>query len=887
VPARVKSRVFSATKKLATYRRKRDFAKTSEPNAGGQVRRTGHLYLIQKHAARRLHYDFRLELDGVLKSWAVTKGPSLDPADRRLAVHVEDHPLAYGKFEGTIPQGQYGGGTVMLWDNGTWSAKGDARMDYARGRLHFTLNGDRLKGGWLLVRMGGRAQEKGHDNWLLIKERDDYAKPGKGDALLERAAKSVFSGKTMEQIAAAKSVKVWQSKSAGKAHKPGPAAKLVAVPKKPGLPDLARVEGARRAKLPDFVPPELATLVEKPPQGGRWLHEIKIDGYRTFVRREGSKVRLLTRTGQDWTDRFKALMPMLERLPGGDFALDGEVAVLDTRGVSSFGGLQKALSAGWDDKLVYIVFDLLYLDGYDLRNAALINRKRTLEKLLKTAPKNGPLRYSEHLDSSGGKVFRHACQLRLEGIISKRADRPYIEHRTQDWLKSKCITRQEFVICGYTPPKTPGRTGFGSLILGYYEEAELRYAGHVGTGFSQQQLSDLTAKLKALKTSRSSLANPNVEARRRAIWVKPKLVCEIEFLAWTSEGVLRHPSFQGLREDKAASMVTRDIAIPRQRSAAAGSRSAAKTSLRHKQSLMPADDTVHSVAGVVISHPDRDIFPGLGITKEQLAEYYASVAKWLLPEIEGRPLSLLRCPSGAQKECFFQKHFATGMKSIERVDIQEKRGAGEYLVAHTIHDVVAIVQEGVIEFHPWGSRADDPDGPDRMIFDFDPDSGLKFARVVDGALAMRGFLAKLGLESWPKTTGGKGLHVVVPLKRGIGWTDLKGFARAVASSFVEADPKTYTINPLKRERTGRIFIDYLRNDRGSTAVAGYCVRARPNAGVAMPLAWAALKSSLDPRQYSIETVPRLLRARREDPWRGLYKSRQTISAKALETFGLI
>jgi len=877
-----------AAKQLAIYRKKRDFAKTPEPDAGGTTRNAGHRYLIQKHAARRLHYDFRLELDGVLKSWAVTKGPSLDPSDRRLAVHVEDHPLAYGKFEGIIPQGQYGGGTVMLWDHGSWKPKGDARKDYARGRLHFTLDGERLKGGWLLVRMRGRASEEGRDNWLLIKERDKYAKPGKGDALLKRVTKSVVSDKTMEQIAGVKSAKVWQSKPTGRSPKPRAEAKPDIARKKPGLADLGAIDGAHRAKLPDFIPPELATLVDKPPQGGRWLHEIKIDGYRAFARREAGKVRLRTRTGQDWTSRFQALVPALERLPGGDFALDGEVAVLDAHGVSRFAALQEALSEGQYDKLVYIVFDLLHFDGYDLRNAALIDRKRVLEQFLEDVPRNGAVRYSEHLDSSGGEIFRHACQMALEGIISKRADRPYVERRTQDWLKSKCITRQEFVICGYTPPKKADRTGFASLILGYYEDGELRYAGHVGTGFSRQMLTDLTVRLKRLKADRPPFANPGVEARRHAIWVKPELVCEIEFLSWTSDGVLRHPSFQGMREDKPARAVTRDVAKApsHQRAAAAVARPAVKTAPRRKPGGASGDASAHSVAGVVISHPNREIFPGLGIIKEQLAEYYVAVAEWLLPEIESRPLSLLRCPTGAQKECFFQKHFTIGMKSIERIGIKEKSGAGEYLVAHTIHDVVAIVQEGVIEFHPWGSRADDPDKPDRMIFDFDPDPGVKFPHVVDSAIAMRDFLAKLGLESWPKTTGGKGLHVVVPLKRGIGWTVLKDFARAVAAAFVEADPKTYTINPLKRERVGKIFIDYLRNDRGSTAVAGYCVRARPNAGVAMPLAWSDMKPGLDPKKYDIKTVPRLLHARRQDPWRGLYKSRQTIAAKALAAFDL-
>jgi bifunctional non-homologous end joining protein LigD len=872
----------SATAKLARYSAKRDFTRTSEPPAHGG-RSGGNVYLIQKHAARRLHYDFRLELDGVLKSWAVTKGPSLDPADRRLAAHVEDHPLAYGDFEGVIPEGQYGGGTVMVWDRGAWEPVGDPHAGYAAGKLKFVLKGQRLKGGWMLVRMHGRAAQEGRDNWLLIKENDRYARPGAGDALAARAVTSAISGKTMDQIAGAKNPRLWQSQARSN---PAPASALRSDKRRGTAPDPSRVDGVRRGSLPDFVPPQLATLVEAPPNSGDWLHEIKIDGYRAYCCRRNHTVRFLTRTGQDWTDRFQAVVPAIAALPDGDLALDGEIAVFDDRGVSSFAALQAALSAKQDKKLVYVAFDLLYLDGYDLRGATLIDRKSVLEALLVAAPKDGAVRYSDDLRSPGREVFAHACQLALEGIVSKRADRPYVEGRTTDWVKAKCITRQEFVICGYTPPKKSGRTGFASLILGYYEEERLRYAGHVGTGFTQRMLDDLLARLIPLRTDTPSIAGPLPPlGRRNAVWVRPELVCEVEFTGWTRDGVLRQPSFQGLREDKPASAVRRErpVSAPQRRAAAAAMaggplRTAAR---RPKSQIAPP----HEVAGVTISHPEREVFPGMGITKEGLAEYYRAVGEWILPEIVDRPLSLLRCPTGTGGGCFFQKHFAGGMKSLDRVAIREKSGTGEYLVVHGVRDLVALIQEGVIEIHPWGARADDPDKPDRVIFDLDPAPDVAFERVIDAALAMRGLLAEFDLDAFAKTTGGKGLHVIVPLRRGIGWQALKGFARAVAETFARADTAHFTTTPVKQSRGGKIFIDYLRNDRGSTAVAGYCVRARAGAPVALPLAWSEVRHGLDPRKYSITSVPRLLKTRR-DPWRDLYRSRQIVPARAFKAFGI-
>jgi bifunctional non-homologous end joining protein LigD len=858
---------------LARYRAKRSFDKTPEPDDKSRSRAGGSGFIVQKHAASHLHYDFRLEMDGVLKSWACVKGPSLDPADRRLAVHVEDHPVAYGTFEGTIPKGQYGGGTVMLWDRGTWEPLDDPRKGLRDGRLKFTLEGERMKGGWMLVRMGGHAQERGKDNWLLIKEKDKYAKPGHGTSLVEKSLTSVSTDRTMDEIASAKKANVWQSNRAGKAESE-PASKKAAARKtatrkvSPSF-DPASIEGARKGKMPDFVPPTLATLVEKPPSGSNWIHEIKIDGYRIFARRQGGKVKLLTRTGIDWTGRFGTLADDVAKLPGGDLALDGEIAVIDAKGHSGFGALQDALSHGHQDAMRYILFDLLYADGHDLRGARLLDRKTALKNLIGDK-KNSLLTYSEHFEAPGSDVFHHACSLSLEGIISKRGDQSYVEGRTRDWVKSKCVARQEFVIAGFTDSTV--HRGLGALALGYYDDETLRYAGRVGTGFNVQTAQDLAKRLKPLVIDHVLIEKLPAAAKRGVHWVSPELVCEIEFLNWTSDGVLRHPSFQGLREDKPAKNVTRDKAV----------KPSAKKAANEPQAKAPKKPvakgkTGNEVAGVTISHPDRVVFPDIGVTKYQLAEYYRSVADWMLPHVANRPLSLLRCPSGVSA-CFFQKHFETGMKGIDRLPIKEKSGTRDYLVIRDTKDLVTLAQEGIIEIHPWGAKADDPDKPDQIIFDFDPAPDLKFDTVVDAARTMREYLDEMGLQSVVKTTGGKGLHVITPLRRGIAWKDLKDFTRKVAANFVTAAPGQFTDTSIKAKRTGKIFLDYLRNDRGSTAVAPYCVRARAGAPVSMPVDWKEIKHGLDPMKYNINTVPKLLAARKSDPWDGMTAPKQTLGS---------
>jgi len=844
---------------LTRYRAKRHFDSTPEPKPSRVKRKAGRSYLIQKHAARRLHYDFRLELDGVLKSWAVAKGPSLDPEVKRLAVHVEDHPLEYGKFEGVIPKGQYGGGTVMLWDRGSWEPDEDHRnvaADYTAGKLKFILHGERLKGGWTLVRMRSRRPGDHGDNWLLIKENDQYARLGDNDELLADELESVASGKTMAEIADPRAAKVWNSDRAD-----GKAERRIKRTRARRAPTVGKIAGAKAAPLPKFVAPELATMAARPPEGEDWLHEIKIDGYRVYCRRDGDKVSFLTRSGQDWTPKFGRLADALKALPANRFALDGEVAVLKADGISDFAALQQALNNRGDDRMTLTAFDLVYLDGKDLRAVPLVERKKLLRKLIPPAAENAQLRYSDHVRGSGATILDHAREMKLEGIVSKRASAPYRSGRSGDWIKAKCNASQEFVIGGFTEGAGARKGGIGSLLLGYYQGGSLRYAGHVGTGFTAEQALGLRRRLMGFKVGKPAYAELPKEALPGAIWVRPELVAQVEFSNWTGDGALRHPSFRGLREDKPARTVGREgpVALA----------SAAPT----KKSA----DRDNVVAGVVISHPDRKVFPDSHISKIDLARYYDRVAEWMVPEIAGRPLSLLRCPEGIAGECFFQKHFAHGVESLRRVAIKEEHATREYLVLRDTHDLVALAQEGVIEIHPWGALADDPDAPDRLIFDFDPAPELPFTAVIDAARSLRAMLAELELTSFVKTTGGKGLHVVLPLRQdGVTWEELKSFAHAVALIVTENAPDHFTANPSKRERKGRIYVDYLRNARGATAVAAYSVRARPGAPVAMPIRWDELNRRFKPDRYDLLTVPRLLRARRSDPWGEIGKVKQSI-----------
>jgi bifunctional non-homologous end joining protein LigD len=849
---------------LARYRAMRDFKKTAEPS-GGRPTARGNSFVVQKHAARRLHYDFRLELDGTLKSWAVTRGPSFDPADRRLAVHVEDHPIDYAGFEGVIPQGEYGGGTVMVWDRGTWEPIGDPRADYARGKLKFRLHGDKLRGGWTLVRMGGRPRQERTDNWLLIKERDEDARPGGGEAALEKLAKSVTTGRSMEQIAASAD-RVWTRQGEQKVAKP----KAARPARKPATKTAPKRKKKQAAPgLPDFVPPELPTLVDAPPEGPEWLHEIKLDGYRVLWRIENGKSRFLTRTGQDWTAKFAELAKL--RIGADTALIDGEIVVNDDHGVSSFQALQEALSDGHSKDLKFCAFDLLHLDGEDLRRQSLETRKARLKTLLTESPTSDRIAFSGHIDGRGKDVFANACGLSLEGIVSKRRDAPYRPGRGEDWLKTKCAARQEFVIGGFTEHSKEAGS-IGALLIGYHEDEDFLYAGKVGTGFDAAMRKSLRRSLDRLARKDMPFKTVPTPARRGARWVRPELVAEVAYSNWTRDGVLRHPSFQGLRMDKPARAITRDKAKP------------VKKAAKPPPRVSKGGD---EMAGVILTHPDRVLYAEQGLTKRDLAAYYMDVADAMLPHLAGRPLSLVRCPEGEGGACFYQKHPGNSApRALRRIEITEGSGTTEYVIVDDAAGLVALVQMGVLEVHPWGSTEKSLEKPDRIIFDFDPAPDLDWKRVIDAAADMRDRLKALGLESFLKTTGGKGLHVVAPIAPRDEWPEVKAFTRALAAAMERDSPDAYTTVMSKKERRGKIFIDYLRNDRGSTAIAPFSTRARPGAPVAMPQPWKALSPALKPSEFTVLTVPKKLKAQRIDPWAEIGKLRQSITAKAKAAVGL-
>ena len=785
---------------LARYNAKRDFTKTAEP-AGTIAKAAGHSFMVQKHDATRLHWDLRLEMDGVLKSWAVTRGPSLDPEDKRLAVRTEDHPLSYVTFEGTIPKGEYGGGTVMLWDRGTWApVKGKSAKDLEKGHLHFILDGERMKGEWLLIRLKPRPKER-TENWLLRKIDDDHA-GGSGD-LVDRCLTSVSTGRTMDEIAAGAEPK---SKSSSR-RKPGSTSALKSGAKKKVGPRLRRGDDAR---LPAFTQPQLATLVDTVPTGSTWLHEAKYDGYRVLLAVGGGAARLFTRSGLDWTDKFAGIAEAAQGLDVSSALIDGEVVALDQAGKPSFSALQDALSRGSRD-LTLFAFDLLSLDGEDLKRLPNLERKELLRTII---PNQGPILFAEHVIGEGEKLFQAMCREGFEGIVSKRADAPYLGKRTQTWLKIKCIQRQEFVIVGWTPSEARGR-GFRSLLLGLNEGGKLRYAGKVGTGFNAALIEDLSARFEKLKTDKPTVAAPRA-AVRGARWVKPELVAEIAFTEFTADNVVRHGSFIGLREDKTPAEVKPE---------------------------KPAKPPAAPEIAVKISNPDRVIYPDSGITKGQLATYYTQVAGIMLPWLANRPISLVRCPQGRAKKCFFQKHDSGSFgEYVHHVPVKEKNGSTEdYLYVDSAEGLLTCVQMGSIEFHGWGSLVPDIEKPDRVVFDLDPDEALGFEQVKKAAFDLKRTLGDLGLVTFPMLTGGKGVHVIAPLTPKTEWPAVKDFTHRFARALEHSEPERFVANMSKAKRVGRIFVDYLRNQRGATAILPYAARARPHAPVAAPVSWEELK----------------------------------------------
>jgi bifunctional non-homologous end joining protein LigD len=829
---------------LDVYRQKWDFKTTAEPK-GRKGRKSGNSFVIQKHDATRLHYDFRLEMDGVLKSWAVTRGPSLVPTEKRLAVHVEDHPLAYGDFEGTIPKGEYGGGTVIVWDRGTWQPIGDARKAYAKGHLEFELDGEKLHGRWHLVRMDGRPGEK-RENWLLIKGDDEFAMPEGEDGLLDERPESVKTGREIADVAG--EAPGWSSKTgrirksaktkAAKETKAEPAAKTVEVP------DPAGLKGARKAKLPDFLPPTLATLAAAPPAGERWLHEIKFDGYRLQARIEAGRVKLLTRSGLDWTKKFgKAVPQALRDLPLGTAIIDGELVVETASGASDFSALQADLSDGRDDRFIFYVFDLLYLDGYDLTRLPLEERISLLATLVPGT--EGTLRQSGHFDENGALVLRHACRLSLEGVVSKLRDAPYRGGRSKSWIKSKCSARQEFVVGGFVPSSV-SRQAIGSLVLGVYKNGKLEPVGRVGTGFSASVAADLFKRLNRLRMDESPFGRQlTADEARQARYVRPELVAEVEFRAWTADGHLRHASFRGLREDKPATEVVAEV--PRSKTTPNAEKTPRRT--------------------VRLTHPDRVYWPAEGVTKEGLADYYTEVWRYIAPHIVGRPLALLRAPSGIDGQTFFQKHAWKGINAnIVEVQDPAEKDDEPYVAINDLDGLLGLVQSATLEIHPWGSTLADWERPDRIIMDLDPGEGVDWPAIIEAAEETRKRLEAAGLNAFVKTSGGKGLHVVAPLKPSAQWPAIKAFCKGIADAVAKDSPDKYVSTITKSKRGGKILIDYLRNQRGMTAVAPYSTRARPGAPVSMPLAWNELSPDIGPAYFTVENTPTRLQSLDADPW---------------------
>lgn len=870
---------------LKEYQGKRQFGKTPEPR-GTTFRNKGSSFVVHKHAASRLHYDFRLELDGVLKSWAVPKGPSLHPSLKRLAVHVEDHPVEYGSFEGTIPKEEYGGGTVMVWDRGQWVPQENPRHAYDRGRLKFQLQGNKLKGGWSLVRMGG-AKAKDVKNWLLIKEKDKEALQGTQPDIIDTASRSVATKRTLEDIAVGTEEnsrkKHFSPRKSGNKNSKSRSSRTISRKKTTGQSrafDPSKLPSAVSGSQPATFRPQLATLVKSAPTGDDWLHEIKFDGYRLVSVVKDARIHLFTRNGKDWTKKFPGIADALAQLPVRQAILDGELVVLRPDGISDFQALQTVLKGEASDPLVYYVFDLPYCEGYNLCRTPLLTRKELLWELIKCLPEAAAfhLRYSDHIQGQGERSFEHACRKALEGIISKHAMSPYRQTRSKQWVKVKCHHRQELVIGGYTNP-SGSRKFFGALLLGYYDqEGQLQYAGRVGTGFTQQRLARLHALLsKRHQASPPFVRLPNDRGLKSAHWVRPELVAEVEFLEWTREGVLRHPSFLGLREDKSVRDIRKESPTPLKEIVPEPSTSSRgrKTSRRGHS---------HPRVEMALTHPDKILYPQQGITKGDLAEFYQHIADWVLPHVAGRPLTLVRCPQGHQKKCFYQKHASGSLSESIRTILIEEKGSKEdnsYLVIDDVRGLIALVQMGVLEMHPWGCLKDRVDRPDRLVFDLDPGTGVKWEQLIEGAELLRRRLEEDGIVSFVKTSGVKGLHVVAPLVRRASWDELKQYTRKLATETAERQPSVFVANMSKAKRKGKIFIDYLRNGFGSTSIATYGVRALSGAPVSTPISWKELPSLSGPQAYTLKTLPDRLNALKRDPWEEFFQLRQSISRAVL------
>jgi bifunctional non-homologous end joining protein LigD len=882
---------------LQRYREKRDFAITSEPQ-GGRASASALSFVVQKHAASRLHYDFRLELDGALKSWAVPKGPSLDPADKRMAVHVEDHPIDYGGFEGTIPKGQYGAGAVIVWDNGTWEPIGDARAGYRAGKLKFRLNGKKLRGGWTLVRMHSREGER-QEPWLLIKERDDFARPAAEYSVVDAEPGSVVSDRTIDEAPGAppKAAKVAAKRSSSKAATAAAAPRAARTEASAPLPMPA---GAVKAALPLTLAPQLATLISEAPSDPGWIYEIKFDGYRVLARVDDDDVRLFTRRGNDWSPRMKGLVAAIKSLAIGSGWLDGEIVVNGANGTPDFNALQNAFDSARTEDIQYFVFDLPYYCGHDLRQVPLVERRATLAALLERAPAQARVRFSQDFNASPKELLQNACRMRLEGVIGKRADAPYVSRRSPAWIKLKCTQRQEFVVGGWTDPQG-SRTGIGSLLLGIYDEAgHLRFAGGVGSGFDQKTLAALKSALAAIPADETPFFEKPREVRGH--WVRPSLVAEVSFGEWTPDGRIRHSVFHGLRDDKDARTITREeAASPAEVEAAesatpARKKTATKTASKapvqpraapdavKKTTVAKSADAPPTVAGVRISNPDRVVDASTGITKLEVVNHYLDVAKLILPHLIKRPVSLVRAPGGLAGPVLFQRHAGTlRIPELRLLDPKISPDHEPMIEIDSFGGLIGAAQANVIELHTWNATTKDMTRPDRILFDLDPGEGATWRQMQEGANLTRALLDQLGLKSFLKTSGGKGLHVVVPITPKDDWDTVKALARTIVEHMATTLPERFVVKSGPKNRVGKIFVDYLRNAFGATTACAWSARARPGMGVSVPCEWSELAELTSGAHWTIRNVHERVEEK-SDAWRDYATTRQT-TAKAKKAIG--
>lgn len=829
---------------LSQYNKKRDFSKTPEPK-GKVTQQHSRLFVIQKHATSHLHYDFRIELQGVLLSWVVPKGPSLDPSVKRLAMQVEDHPIEYGSFEGSIPKGQYGGGTVMLWDRGGWEPLDEhPAKAYQKGHLRFNLHAEKLNGRWDLIRF------KDEKHWFLIKHEDEYAKKQKDYDITEVLTQSVVTNSSIEDITEHRT-QAWQGVRAQNVQQKKTKKQRI---KKPII---LLPENLVQSEFPDFIPPQLATLVDEPPVGSEWVHEIKFDGYRIVAYKKNKEVVLKSRNNEEWTQAFQPVADALSQLPVKQLVLDGEVVVLDKQGRSDFQLLQNSLKNEKDTPFVYFLFDLLYFEGHDLRGLALLERKAILENLLAGA--NPILHYSDHIIKAGSELFQHSCNHSLEGIVSKCTQGAYHSTRSKEWLKIKCVQRQEFVIGGYTPPQG-GRSHFGSLFLGVYDnEGTLHYSGNAGTGFNEQTLQELYRLLQQHKTEINPFATKPPGAKT-ATWIDLTLVCEVEFTQWTKEGHVRHPSFKGMRLDKKASEVVREYETP----------------LKDvKKEKKPPRQTM-SKPTIKLTNPDKVLYSEDGITKKELLIYYETVSEYIMPYLSYRPLTLVRCPK-EYSQCFYQRHYnKTTQNGLHPIEAPQDEAHEQYIYLNDVQGLLSLVQMGVLEIHPWGSTINHLEQPDVIVFDLDPAPDVPWKKVVQGANEVREHLMQYQLQSFVKSTGGKGLHVVVPILPEYEWEDVKQFSYVFVQFLERLKPKQYISTMTKAKRVGKIFIDYLRNQRTATAIGTYSTRARIHAPVSVPLSWDELSTHHEDNHYTIKTVPQRLKHLKNDPWQEFWHMKQSL-----------